>query len=468
MIKGKITLWAILGPILFLSGCAMFSEYGKLEKSARESYIERDYDAAISQVTRSLRIKPDYAESQQLIKEVFPKALDMHLDNINAAKSSGAKFKWDDIVKEYKILIYLTDEVKSLPNLVDKNTDQPIHFDLRSYSSELGEAKNNAAEDHYQEGFSLFGRKGIRNRDQAAEQFKTANKYVPGYKDASTLAAEGYYQEGLLLSKKEGVDIQKQAAKAFTAAQVWIPGYKDSPTLYAKARRAGIKRLAMFPFEDKSGKGGKYGAVGDTILDGIVSDIMNDSQATEFLEIVSRDHLGKVLAEQKLGMSGVINISTATQVGNILGVHEILTGQITKISVTPEQTTSKSIQQKKEVCDRKKKVVKDGKEREECIWDTVVANVKIYNRKAGATISGSYKVIDVKSAKLKETQHLSGNYQFESSWASFSGDERALKGEAKRLSNQNEEKAPVADELVNKAEKDLIGKLSGTLKQYAR
>jgi len=465
MIRERFTLRAVVGLVLFLSGCAMFSEYGKLEKSARENYIQKEYDTAMSQVTRSLRIKPDYAESQQLIKEVFPKALNMHLENI---KDGGAKFKWDDVVTEYKILIHLNDEVKSLPILIDKETEQEIRFDIQNYSTELGEAKNNAAETHYQEGHRLFGKKGIQNRDHAAGEFKIANKYIPGYKDASTLAAEGYYQEGLLLSKQEGVDIQKQAAKAFTAAQVWIPGYKDSPALYAIARKAGIKRLAMFPFEDKSGKGGKYGAVGESILDGIVSNIMNDFQAIEFLEIVSRDNLDKVVAEQKLGTSGVIDISTATQVGGILGVHEILTGQITKISVTPEQTTSKSIQQKTKVCDRTKKVVKDGKERTECIMDTVVAKITIYNRKAGATISGSYKVIDVKSAKLKETQHLNGSYHFESAWATFSGDKRALKGEPKRLTNQNEEKAPVADELVNMAEKDLIGKLSGTLKQYAR
>jgi len=195
---------------------------------------------------------------------------------------------------------------------------------------------------------------------------------------------------------------------------------------------------------------------------------MNDSAASEFLEIISRDQLQKVLAEQKLGMSGVIDVNTATQVGKILGVHEILTGRITQIAVTPERTTTKLIKQETKVCDRKKKVVRDGKKYDECIMDTVRANITIYNRKAGVTISASYKVIEIKSAKLKETQQLNGQYQFERSWARYSGDKRALEGEAKMLTNRDEERAPVAAEMVNKSGQNLIDKLSNTLKEYAR
>lgn len=461
MTRSRLFSAFITGVVLFIAGCASMTQYGKLEESARNYSVRGDYDNAVLQVATSLKIKPDYDKSQQLIVDVFPRAVEEHLGKIKVAKNSIAKFRWDTVVAEYEALIKINNAVKSLPVLMDEGTKQPLHFDIQDYTQIIVEPTNSAAEDHYQEGKRLFGKEGMVNRDQAAKEFSAANKYVPGYKDATTLAADGYYREGLLLAKADDVDTQKKAAKSFKAAQEYVPGYKDSAALYEKARRSGVKRIAIIPFENKSGKGG-YGAIADAIVDGTVSDVMNDSSAIEFLEIVSRDQLEQVMREQRLGLTGFVDAGTATKLGKILGVQEIVTGKITHITVSRPKETRRSIPQTKRIC---VKTVSTGKYTSKCVQEAEIsATVIEYDRNAGATITGSYSVIDVKTAVIKKQANMEGKYAFNSKWATYSGNKDALS----ELTTESEVHAPEEEEMVNSARADLIAKLSKSFKDYAR
>ncbi len=232
---------------------------------------------------------------------------------------------------------------------------------------------------------------------------------------------------------------------------------------------AGIKRMAIIPFEDKSGKGRQYGSVADAIVDGLVSDVMNDSAATEFLEIVSRDQLSQVVSEQKLAMSGLVEVGTAVEVGGILGVHEILTGQITQISITPEHTAPRSIQEKGQVAVGTERYQdRDGKIKERTVWREVYATVTFYKRTAGASISGSYKIVDVKTAKVKDTQQFRGDFTFQCEWETYSGHEQALSRESKMMIARQEQRAPVDEEMVALAMRKFVTALSKTLKNYAQ
>lgn len=443
------------------------TEYGKLQQQAQAKYAKGDLDAAVADAAKSLRLNPNYERSLLLIRTTFPMAVENHVNSIDAIKRGAEPFKWDKVVAEYESLTLLNKSVKALPTLMYKK--EPIIFEIKDCAAELGEARMCAAEAHYQEGRSLFGKEGIVTRDCAAQHFKAANRYVTQYKDSSTLAAEGYYQEGNILSQNDGIDFKKRAAKAFMAAQSYVPDYKDCCVLYERCRKAGVKRMALIPFDDKSGKNMRYGSVADAIVDGLVSDVMNDVTATEFLEIVSRDQLERVVSEQKLAMSGLVDVTTATQVGGILGVHEILAGQITQIAVTPENTTQKPRQEVRSVpVGTERYTDPDGKVRERTVWGNVSAVVTTYKRTAAASISGSYKIVDVKTAKLQDTQQFKGEYSFQHEWASFTGDERALSRESKALLDISEEHAPVPEEMVTQATRSFVASLSGTLKRYAR
>lgn len=414
-IRINLYLYAIFLMLPFISNCASFMEYGKLELAARDNYNKGNYDTALSYAISSLKLKPDYDKSQSLIKEAFPKAVEAHESNIKELNLSTAKFKWDTIVSEYEQLIKLNKDVKGLPTLTDVTTKEIIKFEIKDYTENLLKAKTNAAETHY--------------------------------------------QEGLRLIKDEKIDIQKQAAKEFKTALAYIPGYKDSENLYEKGRRAGIKRIAIIPFEDKSGKKGQYGAIAETVMDKIVSNVMNDKTAMEFLELISREQLEQVMREQQLGMTGIIDEKTAVQVGKVLGVHEIVTGKITQIAVTPERTTSQNVERKKTLNVYNSKIDK-------FIPQDFHAIVTIYIKAASASINGSYQIIDVKTAMMKKQDAFNGRYDFKSEWATYTGDDGALSSQDR--SYGSEEFTPSSEEMVNKAADNLTNSLASTLKSYIR
>jgi hypothetical protein len=204
---------------------------------------------------------------------------------------------------------------------------------------------------------------------------------------------------------------------------------------------------------------GKYGALSEMITDDIISNVMNNPSAREFLEIISRAELQQVLQEQQLGLTGLVDEQTAAKLGKILGVHEIVTGQVTQIIYEPPRTTRRTERQKATI------TVKVGKDQ----YDSreVYATVTFFKKWTKATIGGSYKIIDVNTAKLKRTQSFSGQASFTTEWATYSGDERALDRNAKKLVKRFEEPAPVDEEMVNRAAKDLSNSLARTLIEYA-
>ncbi len=415
----------ILVVILSLTSCAFFSEYAKLERRASEAYARADYDTAVFMLARSLQINQDYEKSQLLMADAYLMANRVHNNRITSLEKSSDPFRYDDLTHEYKSLINLAEAVSILPPIRHPKTAILLELPIIDYSLNLQNASQQAAESHY-------------------------------------LAGEE-------LSRSEDISKQKAAAKEFKRALQFVPDYKDASIRYETTREAGIKRMAVFPFEDLTGKKKKYGAVEALVVDQMVTAVMKDPSATEFLELIARDQLDRVLEEQKLGLSGLVNEETAMEVGAILGVHEIITGKITQIIYTPVQTVNRAYTQtKKVVVDTEKYKDKDGKTKTRKIYGDVEARIKHFTRTTKAVIKGSYRIVDVRTAKLVRSEAFEGNSDFQTEWVVYKGDGRALSRTTSRLAKKGETLAPVADEMVSRAATDLANSLSATLKMYAR
>jgi hypothetical protein len=121
------------------------------------------------------------------------------------------------------------------------------------------------------------------------------------------------------------------------------------------------------------------------------------------------------------------------------------------------------------ICDGyREEVDSKGKKHRTCNERTVNANVTVYTRAAGVTMAGSYKVLDVRTGAVRETQQLAGSSSFSTRWATSSGDQRALSREMRMLTATAEQGPPVAEEMVTQAGRDLLAKFATTLKAYAR
>jgi TolB-like protein len=412
--------------IVYMVGCAAFTKYGQLEKNARKSFEQGQFDTAFNGAVQALQMKPTYNKAQQLLQSSYRSSVTQHENKIESHINSADKFKWDAVVSEYEQLMAMGDKINNLPPLIDSKTKTPVVINTKDYGEQVNIARQNAAEIHYQEGEKL--------------------------------------------SKIQSLDSQKSAAKEFKKADEFVPGFKDASVRYETCRRAGIKRMAIIPFENRSGKS-QYGAIEELITDDIISDVMGDPSAMEFLEIISRDQLMQVMEEQKLGMTGLLNDQTAVELGRILGVHELVTGKITQIMHRPAPSTprAKTFREQARVATHTEKYRdKKGKLRERLVYSDVTAAVTRYEKTASASIMGSFQILDVATARIKKSQSFKGSGFFMCEWGEFRGDERALSNESRRLVSRTEEYVPTAEELVNEAARDLSKNLAETLKEYAR
>jgi hypothetical protein len=415
-------LFALGATLVLTLNCAV---YMQLEHRARSKYQQGDYDGAVYDAAASLRHKPDNPDAQNLIQEAFRVAVNRHLDQVNAGKASNAKHKWDAVVADYTALVSLNRTIRDLPVLTNKSSPTGvITLTTADFTTELEAARRSAAETHY--------------------------------------------QEGLRLSRSDEVDVQRQATQEFRAAEGFLPGYKDAAVRAVASKKAATRHLAIIPFDDKSGRRANYGDLRERIIDEIVGDVMNDAAATEFLEVVSRDRLEQVMREQQFQASGLVDPETAVRLGRLLGAHDILTGRITQILYTPPATVKRTTETDAEVVLRTE-TYKDslGFDQTREIKGHVQANVTIYTKTASASIAGSYSLIEVKTAAVRKTESFEKRRDFTYEWATYTGDKRAL-GQYAGLCDRPEAVAPSEAELVTGAATELSHSLAASLKAFLK
>ncbi len=78
--------------------------------------------------------------------------------------------------------------------------------------------------------------------------------------------------------------------------------------------------LAILPFENK----GASRDLGDIVLDKMITALVNK----ERFKILERAQLEKILEEQQLGQTGIIDVNTAAQIGKGIGVDAMILGSV--------------------------------------------------------------------------------------------------------------------------------------------
>ncbi len=408
---------------IFMAGCAALTAHGSAELEGRNAFNSGNYDHAAIKAAESLMIKPEYEKAQTLIKKAFRVSNDQHTTKLDQLAASEAKFKWDDVVSEYKALIRVHTAVGKLPPITTE-AGEVIELNTTDYSENLAAASKEAAEAHY--------------------------------------------QEGITLGASEDLAVKKQSAKEFKIAGEFVPGYRDSAVRYEEMRKAAILRMAIF-FEDRSQSYGGYGPVTVTVMDRVVSSILNDKSATEFLELMSREQLSRVVQEQALAQTGMTDENTAIEAGKILGIHQILTGRITQIMYSrPQSSHNTKTVKRKVVTGTEKYTDKEGKEKTRKVRTEVSAQFTEYTKTTSASINGSYNIVDVKTSKILKSDTFQETSSSNVKWGEYSGDERALSGNQKKLAGKSEQPVPNAQILVSQAANKLANSLANSIKEYAK
>lgn len=103
------------------------------------------------------------------------------------------------------------------------------------------------------------------------------------------------------------------------------------------------RRIGVVDFQNKT----TYGAnrLGSSASDILITEL---AKSGKFI-VVERDKLDKIMEEQKLGMTGAIDPSTAAKVGKVLGLNAIVTGAISQFGTQTEGSEYLITQSKNQV-----------------------------------------------------------------------------------------------------------------------
>jgi curli biogenesis system outer membrane secretion channel CsgG len=94
------------------------------------------------------------------------------------------------------------------------------------------------------------------------------------------------------------------------------------------------KRIAILPFKDKTTNSPIKGDVGSLAVDQLTTLLVNTGR----FSVIERERIDAILAEQGLAGKGIVDATTAAQVGKALGAELIFTGAVTNWEVKEART----------------------------------------------------------------------------------------------------------------------------------
>lgn len=101
----------------------------------------------------------------------------------------------------------------------------------------------------------------------------------------------------------------------------------QQPTkVYDKPKVTDMLKIAVLPFDTK----GLSMDIGNMVLDKMITSLLSIQR----FEVMERAELEKILQEQKLSLSGVVDVSTAAKVGKGIGLDAIMIGSVSSTGGT--------------------------------------------------------------------------------------------------------------------------------------
>ena len=405
----KYILWPfpiLLLVIIIFSSCGIFIEGYNEYKSAKNFHKERKYHQAALYASRSLKLKAKNKKALVLFENSYQLAVEEHRSNIMSLEKIADDSKWPRLYYAYDELQNLSDELVSLKPIIKVVLRYDLDLPLQDYNKEL-------------------------------------NRIGP-------LAAEYDYKRGLEYRKEKDKESQKTAAKAFKSAQQFVPNYKNSKELYDETRAAALITLLILPFE------GDHNLV-DYIRDRMMMTQTNTSK--EFLQIITRDQLSTILLERNLVQAGITE-NDYLELGKLAGANQILSASLTTTHKPSETIKVEDIKQEKKVVVRKEKYVDDdGVEKTKKIKEKVYVTIDHYKKSAKSNLRLTYRITDVNSGLPIYSGTVRTDAKFFHEWATYEGDKRALSVKYERLVEKEEKFAPSRSELYMEAAGTLPNKL---------
>ncbi len=373
----------------------------KYTKAAKGFIKSGNYTEAAMNAAYALRIatkKGQISNSQQYLHDSYNRSVQANLNRIEILEENTESFEGDQTVTEIAEIIRLYKAMRTTDNILkevpakslqgSKKKDPGFHPTFGDYKSKLAEAKENLTK-------------------------------------AKEAAAKMHYAEARKLESQGSKLNARMAAKRYRWSDYYVPDYRDANERYDQVKKLGTTRMGLMKFESNNDK---YGDIGALVSDKLLNMLAAKALELEFFEVIDRNQLDVVIREQKLALSGLMDESTTSSIGELKGVDVILVGNISSIIVDKDVNSPTSSNHSASVkVGEEKYINKKGKEKTRPIYKEVYATVKIAEKYADAAVGGSFKVLDVKTGNIVKTGISNGTDHWRKRWiTSYSGDKRAL------------------------------------------
>ena len=286
-----------------------------------------------------------------------------------------------------------------------------------NYASEFKQVKGEYLVQLYSQGHDLLDQKDYPGAEAV---FSKIGKLEPGYKDAGSLQ-EIAYLEPLYTSGKAALqagqyrkaygDLDKVVTKSAT--------YKDATSLKQQCVDKGRYAIAVLPFNTA-------GTVAQTAqaatMQAYATSALTDIN-DPFIQVVDRDNIQRILDEQRLGMSGVVDESTAVSAGKLMGAQAVVMGTVITYKEQPGkmQQSSKDGYESYQV-----KVLNKETNTYSNATRYRPAKYTEYFQENKTTISFSYKLVSLETGQVLMSKVVDKQADDHAYYATYDGNGKAL------------------------------------------
>lgn len=193
------------------------------------------------------------------------------------------------------------------------------------YTSDFEKIKKSYLTELYEQGTKLLE----ENKFTDAEvNFNEIGRLDPNFKDADALKDIAYlepiYQKGIAEFEAKHY---RAAHSNFVKIEERKLGFKETADYKSKCLLKGKYTIALLPFTNGTNMSGSETKATAYILNALTQ--INDP----FLQVIDRENLNNILAEQRIQMSGIFSESNAVEIGKISGAKALITGTVLNHSI---------------------------------------------------------------------------------------------------------------------------------------
>lgn len=410
----KVWLSAIAATAFVLVSCAASGPHVDAFKRAEAAYNAGKDEKAIEEALKSLEIQPDYKPAIEFLNKTFDDVVKAKNDTIAMFKQRDDPNpkRWDKIVHMEESKAEYAKKIRLICRRNDK-----LKLTMEDNSEDIRIAKDSAAASHYAAGLDK-----MNDRSKGAQQ---------------------------------------AAAVHFRMAFTYHPDYEDSKMLYEDCKKRGTIRVAVDKFtNDFSGR-----------MDAaMIAELQKNKQASEFLQLLTRSEIDRILEEQTLSSSADFQNSEGEDLmGKLRSAEYLIAGSVAKVVCSDDESGVERDRQEKENSARVKvgsheecDIAKNGRRRCYTVsdYDNVYATIVTDSLTKKASTSGALQILDFATGEIKKKADIRVGVMSSGIVAGCSGDPRAFKPICKyteiTLRSCSEMKDQMTVDFARKAVKEII------------